>query len=141
MSMANENLQDNLCETKAKSPLKMPMIRLQDLPRCIGGQVSPHGGNCGRALEFIPGERPPIDGTLQGLDQHQREQLPVSKSLQPHLAEEPDIFVAARIVAFQRKGDRRRDEISHQKNDEEQHKFLETRRIGGVRMKVMVYRI
>src|SRR6185437_1253547 len=57
-----------------------------------------HGGG---AIEFVPGEWLARNRSLHGLEQDNRKKLPVGKSLQPHLAEQPRIFTRVWRAAFQ----------------------------------------
>src|ERR1700675_865440 len=53
------------------------------------------------ALQLVPRKRSALDGTFQGLEQNDREDLAIGKALQPHLAEQPAVFTRFRLAALQ----------------------------------------
>src|SRR5205823_3407885 len=86
------------------------------------------------ALQLVPGETLALNRALQGLKQHHREQLAISKSLQPNLAEQPNILASFRFAAFECEGDGRSKKINHQERSEKQHQPLKARWIRGFRV-------
>src|SRR5580700_5138475 len=88
------------------------------------------------AFQFVPGKALAFDGTLEGLEQNDRKQLPVSEPLQPNLAQQPGIFFGFGLAAFQREGKRRGQEVDDQECSKKHHQPLEAGRIGGVGMEV-----
>ena len=55
------------------------------------------------ALQLVPGKLASFERALQGLEQHDRKQLPVGEALQPDLAEQPGIFFVVGAAPFERK--------------------------------------
>src|SRR5436305_5568727 len=96
------------------------------------------GREGGGALEFVPGKGPAINGALQSFEQHQRKQLAIGKALQPNLAQQPDIFFHAGLAALQRKGNERGDEVSDEKDDEEQRQLFNAGGVAGEGMRMLV---
>src|SRR6202041_381540 len=71
-------------------------------------------------------------------EQNQGKYLPISKALQPYLAEQPRVLARFGLAPFEGEGDRGGDEIDHQESDEEDQQALEARRIGGIRMEIIL---
>src|ERR1700678_1669926 len=59
------------------------------------------------AFQFIPGEPAAFERALQRFEKDDREQLAVSKTLQPDLAEQPHILFVVGAAAFQSERDGR----------------------------------
>src|SRR6266581_3139922 len=60
--------------------------------------------------------------------------MAIRKSLQPNLAEKPNILAPFRFAAFEREGNGRSKKIDHQESCEEQHQSLKARWIRGFRV-------
>ena len=91
--------------------LLMHLQRLPARPRFVA-----HSGG---SLQLIPRKTLPFDGAFQRFEQNNRKQLAIGKPLQPHLAEQADIFFRLGLAAFQSKGNRRGDEVNDQECGEE----------------------
>src|ERR1019366_7402979 len=66
-----------------------PALRYVDVFLALRRNII-HGG---RALQFVPCKLAAFQGALQCLEQHDRKQLAISEALQPHLAQQPHIFL------------------------------------------------
>src|SRR6202049_1050265 len=67
----------------------------------FGRNVTHSGG----AFQFVPGKPLTLYSALYRLEEHNRKQLAISKTLQPDLAEQPGIFTHLRFAAFQCESD------------------------------------
>src|SRR5579884_1450580 len=74
-------------------------------------------GEGGGTFQLVPGEAPAFDGALQRLEEHHGKKLAIGEALQPHLAEQPDIFLAAGVAALEGEGDGRGNEVNHQERE------------------------
>src|ERR1700676_538356 len=63
----------------------------------FGRNVTHSGG----AFQFVPGKPLTLYSALYRLEEHNRKQLAISKTLQPDLTQEPDIFTDLRFPALQ----------------------------------------
>ena len=66
----------------------------------------------GGSVQLVPGEGLAINCALNRLEQHNREQLPVSKSLDPDVHQQPCVSLAGRMLSLQCKGQRRSQEVN-----------------------------
>ncbi len=57
------------------------------------------------------------------------------------MKQQPTVALVAGVARLQQKGQRRREKIDHQKRQEINDQFLETRRAGRLRMEVPIDRI
>src|ERR1700678_2351547 len=83
----------------------------------------------GSAVKFVPGKRKTLNGPLQGPEQNQRKDLAIGEPLQPNLAEQPGVLAGFRLAALESEGQRRSQEINHQKRSKEDQQAMET---GGI---------
>src|SRR5258705_12559682 len=100
-------------------------------------RVASFGGyviDCGRTLQLVPCKWLALNRAFQGLDQHYGEQLPISETLQPHLAEQPAVFARFGPTTLESKCDRRCQEVNDQKGSKIHHQLYEIARVGGVRV-------
>src|SRR3954469_5187296 len=86
------------------------------------------------ALELVPVERPPVERELERLEQDYGEELPIGEALQPHLRQQPEIFLRRGLAALEREGDSRRHKIDQQENYKVKREPLDVRRVRGLRM-------
>src|SRR5271157_2051190 len=75
-----------------------PSLRLS---LAADGDGLPHGGS---ALQFVPGESAAFHRALEGLNQHDGKQLPVSEALQPDVSQQQEVAFSAGLLPLQRKG-------------------------------------
>lgn len=82
-------------------------------------------GHLGGALQFIPAERFAVDSSLDGLEEHDGEDLAVSKALDPDVDQEPGVAAAGGVFAFEREGQRRGEEVDDEEGGEEEQQLME----------------
>ena len=70
------------------------------------------------AFELVPVEGASVNGALQRLEKHERENLPVRETLQPDVEEQPAIAFVCRVTPFEGEGQDRRDEVDEQEGEE-----------------------
>lgn len=92
----------------------------------------------GGALQFVPVEGFAVDGALESLEQNNREQLAVGKSLQPYVPEQPAVSLVGGMPAFQAEGHRRSDEIDQQEAEKVDQKLVKVGGRGGEWMVITV---
>ena len=69
----------------------------------------------GGAFDLVPVEGSAVDGALDGLEQHDGEDLPVGEALQPDVEEQPAVALVGGVTAFEREGEGRGDEVDDEK--------------------------
>ena len=60
----------------------------------------------GGALDLVPVEGLAVDGALERLEQHDREDLAVGEALQPDVEEQPAVALVGGMTALQAEGHR-----------------------------------
>ena len=104
-------------------------IRLQRLGQGFGGFA-----HLGGALDLVPVEGLAVDGALEGLEEHDGEDLAVGEALQPDVEEQPAVALVGGMAALQAEGDRRGDEVDEQEAEEVGQQLFEAgrrRRLRG----------
>ena len=82
-------------------------------------------GHCGGALEFVPVEGLAVDGTLDGLEEDDGEELAVGEALDPDVEEQPAVAFACGVLALEGKCQGGCGEIDYQKRYEESQQLVE----------------
>ena len=70
------------------------------------------------ALDLVPIEGAAVDSALDGLEQHDRKDLPIGEALQPDVEEQPAVATVRRVLPFERESERRSDEIDDEEGRE-----------------------
>ena len=72
----------------------------------------------GGALDLVPVEGLAVDGALEGLEEHDGEDLAVGEALQPDVEEQPAVALVGGWRRSRLEGDRRGDEVDEQEAEE-----------------------
>ena len=82
-------------------------------------------GHFGGAFEFVPVEGFAVDGSLDGLEEDDGEDLAVGEALDPDVDEEPSVAFAGGVFAFEREGEGRGEEVDDEEGCEEEEQLVE----------------
>lgn len=77
------------------------------------------------AFKFVPVEGFAVDGSLDGLEEDDGEDLAVGEALDPDVDEEPGVAFAGGVFALEREGEGRGEEVDDQEGREEEEQLVE----------------
>ena len=82
-------------------------------------------GHLSGSFEFVPVEGFAVDGSLEGLEEDDGEDLAVGEALDPDVDQEPGVAAAGGVFAFEREGQRRGEEVDDEEGGEEEEQLVE----------------
>lgn len=91
-----------------------------------------------RTFELVPIERFAVDRALQGLEEHDGEDLAVAEALNPYVDQQPRVAAAGRVFALECEGQRRREKVDDEEGGEEGEQFVEAVGRGRFGVEVLV---
>lgn len=77
------------------------------------------------AFKFVPVEGFAVDGSLDGFEEDDGEDLAVGEALDPDVDEEPGVAFAGGVFALEREGEGRGEEVDDQEGREEEEQLVE----------------
>ncbi len=82
-------------------------------------------GHLGGAFQFVPVEGLAVDGSFDGFEENQGEELAVGEALDPDVDEEPGVSAAGGVFALEGEGEGGGEEVDYEEGEEEEEELVE----------------